>query len=105
MNVIIIIVDKYFRFIFWVVISEKNSKLESIKNDISGIIRRIIDNSEDLENFEIETDDKNIITKFRDIFGIAKDEEESLSIRKIGNEILVKYENENSSYKFKIKIK
>ena len=83
----------------------KNSKLESIKNDISGIIRRIIDNSEDLENFEIETDDKNIITKFRDIFGIAKDEEESLSIRKIGNEILVKYENENSSYKFKIKIK
>lgn len=75
--------------------------LEKIKKDISEIIKSLVKNvNPDSIDYEIE--DKKIISRFRDVFGIAKGEDEIIRITSVGNELLIEYENTDDSFKFKM---
>ena len=75
--------------------------LEKIKKDISEIIKSLIKNV-DPDSIDYEIEDKKIISRFRDVFGIAKGEDEIIRITRVGNELLIEYENTDDSFKFKI---
>lgn len=75
--------------------------LQKIKKDISEIIKSLIKNANP-DSVDCEIDDKKIISRFRDVFGIVKGEDEIIRITRVGNELLIEYENTDDSFKFKM---
>ena len=52
-----------------------------------------------------EIDNENILRRFRDVFGIEQSSDEYIGLMKVGNELLMEYNNKDTSYKFAIQFK
>lgn len=82
--------------------AEKQLKM---KNDISELIKAIIDGIGDKNEKNPEIDNENILRRFRDVFGIEQSSDEYIGLMKVGNELLMEYNNRDTSYKFAIQFK